>query len=48
MGVVLGTFPLSESGLLLQFLNYYYYVFLDLPQPSFARNLTCFAETAVS
>ena len=46
--VVLATFPLWESGLLLYFLNYECYVFLDLPQPSFARNPTCFAETAVS
>ena len=46
--VVLATFPLWESGLLLYFLNYECYVFLDLPQPSVARNPTCFAETAVS
>ena len=45
---VLATFPLWESGLLLYFLNYECYVFLDLPQPSVARNPTCFAETAVS
>ena len=42
------TFPLWESGLLLHILNYECYVFLDLPQPSVAGNLTCFAETAVS
>ena len=46
--VVLATFPLWESELLLYFLNYECYVFLDLPQPSVARNPTCFAETAVS
>ena len=45
---VLATFPLWDSGLLLYFLNYECYVFLDLPQPSVARNPTCFAETAVS
>ena len=45
---VLATFPLWESGLLLYFLNYECYVFLDFPQPSVARNPTCFAETAVS
>ena len=45
---VLATFALWESGLLLYFLNYECYVFLDLPQPSVARNPTCFAETAVS
>ena len=42
------TFPLWESELLLHILNYECYVFLDLPQPSVAGNLTCFAETAVS